>query len=159
MKKYLLSLIVLSFTISASAQCKYIKNEVDEFTGNKKIVLNISPIGNSKLIKLQASMSAIDTLKYIHLYMNADYLGCVSSESYAIFKFLDGTTLRLFHAGKINCKTPIMALKLSEEDIKKFESSTVDKIRISLSESSEDVTLSNNQYFINGLKCLTPGSQ
>lgn len=117
--------VLLAFiSLAVSAQCKYLKNETDEFTGK------ISK--QTELQRIAPGVQAI-ILQYADIIGIAFYadLDCVSpSDSKAYIKFSDGEIIILNHKGDINCGE-ITALAVPINDhLKSFTTKPISKIRL-----------------------------
>ena len=86
--------------------CMFEKNEVDEFTGNKKITLKEEAIGKGGIkgkSVLFAGYSRVGDFYYLQFRIYSD-LGCVvESTSKVTLKFENGEVLDLLHIGKTDC--------------------------------------------------------
>lgn len=70
-------------------QYNYLVNDIDEFTGNRKIETSFLPI---RSMMMEMTISAVDTFYFVTLYA-PEVTGCVSENSdKATFKFEDQTT-------------------------------------------------------------------
>ena len=94
MKKILLLLVMLIFTFGLNAQ-DLSTNEVDSFTGNIKKFTKYYNIGKGNVGLIKASIARLDNTYFLKIKSTSD-LGCSgANDNYVIFKFTDGTTLKL----------------------------------------------------------------
>jgi len=127
--------IILTF-ISLSVFCQDLwKNEVDEFTGSVNKITESYVVANG-VGNLSIQVGRVDNTHFMFVYSSAD-LGCSgASNNSIIFKFTDGTTLKLEDVADINCgDTPVSTFIFRARD---FENKTVDKIRFQQSNYYDD---------------------
>ena len=136
------------------SDCKYWKNEVDEFTGTVKKYTKSQIIGKSKYFYLNMELRRFDDSYLIYARYTGD-LGCVSSDSYIMIKLKNGETIKLINFGKIDCgDNAQMYFDLSKENFNKLLQSPVDKIRVSGTEYYADIDMLKPNFFIDYLKCI-----
>ncbi len=136
------------------SDCKYWKNEVDEFTGDVKKYTKSQRIGKSKYYYLNMELRRFDDSYLIFARYTGD-LGCVSSDSYIMVKLENGETIKLINFGDIDCgDNAPMYFDLSKENFNKLINSPVDKIRVSGTEYYADIDMLKPKFFIDYLKCI-----
>ncbi len=136
------------------SDCKYWKNEVDEFTGDVKKYTKSQKIGKSKYSSLNMELRRFDDSYLIFARYTGD-LGCVSSDSYIMIKLKNGETVKLINFGDIDCgENAPMYFDLSKENFNKLLQSPVDKIRVSGTEYYSDIDMLKPNFFIDYLKCI-----
>ena len=101
MKKLILSVSMLCSIAFAQdfepikiIDCDLRTNVVDEFTGEVKKVTNKTRVGASEVGFLKANIGRIQETRALYLTFSGD-LGCLTSNSYAIIKFEDETTVTI----------------------------------------------------------------
>tara|TARA_R110000787_G_scaffold92754_2_gene194872 strand:+ start:2371 stop:2946 length:576 start_codon:yes stop_codon:yes gene_type:complete len=94
MKKILFLLAMLTFTFGLNAQ-DLSTNEVDDFTGDVKKFTKYYNIGKSDVGLIKASIARLSNTYFLKVKSTTD-LGCSGATgNYIIFKFTDGTILKL----------------------------------------------------------------
>ncbi len=95
MKKVLLtSIAMILITLSMKGQ-KLWKNEVDDFTGDVKKFTSFYNVAKTEIGLIKASVCRINDRVFLKIRSTSD-IGCSgSSKNYVIFKFTDGTSIRL----------------------------------------------------------------
>ena len=157
MKKIIIifAILVAGIASAQSQTCKYAVNKIDEFTGEITQAVYETIIGEYEEHGfIFASISRIGNYRAIGFrYFGS--LGCVSKNSYVIFKFENGQVLKIMNSGKIECKSgAMMILMLSETELELLKSNPVDKVRVSGTEKTIDVVVELKNYFVNSLPCL-----
>lgn len=135
-----LLLLLLFPTLLCAQDCQYERKQVDEFTGKKNIATKFALIAPG----VQASFMRVGKLTALNIGVTD--LGCVSSDSYIILLYTDSTTQRVDHATQGSCKSPVLVGIISQ-------GKKVSKIRIHFSET-KDVIVDNQDFLIDGLKCI-----
>ncbi len=136
------------------SDCKYWKNEVDEFTGDVKKYTKSQKIGKSKYSFLNMELRRFNDSYLIYARYTGD-LGCVSSDSYIMIKLKNGETIKLINFGDIDCgDNAPMYFYLSKENFKKLLQSPVDKIRVRGTKYYSDIDMLKPNFFIDYLKCI-----
>jgi hypothetical protein len=162
------------------SDCIYRTNEVDEFTGTKKLVLEADNFvnytdeelkrffKNKDYIACKAYTAKVNDLKVLYTFWTIqtktafDTYGYITKGSQIIIKFVDGQTLDLKFAssdtGDSNYDrdytTYSSYLLLDESAVELLQSSEVEKIRMYWSKGYEEYPVSNPRLFINQLPCL-----
>ena len=135
------TLLLLLFPILLFVQdCDYLKNETDEFTGQRTIAtksLTIAP-------GVQASFMRVGKLTAMNIAVTD--LGCVSSDSYVILLYTDSTTQQIDHAIGVACDSPVFMGLIGQ-------GKKVAKIRIHFT-TTKDVVIDDQDFLIDGLKCI-----
>ena len=153
---YVDNTIVVSFGTDNSqptyddVNCEYEKNEVDEFTGKRTTITKMAKLGEN----LTAQIHAIDNKTFIN-FKFVGALGCANVSSFVIFKFTDGTTLKLMNLAPEDCgENPILKVEISE-NISIMKVRDIDKIRLSYSDAHADVEVTDSDL-IQGIlhKCI-----
>lgn len=136
------------------SDCKYWKDEIDEFTGTVKKYTKSQKIGKSTYSHLNMELRRFDDTYFIVATYSGD-LGCVSSDSYIIIKLKSGETIKLINFGDIDCgDNASMFFDLSQDDFDKLLQSPVDKIRVSGTEYYSDIDMLKPNFFVDYLKCI-----
>ena len=130
-KLVLVLVAVLAFN-SSNAQTLRV-NEVDDFTGSTKKITKYYNIASGKGYLLKASVIKLNEIYALFVKSNAE-LGCAGAvDNYIIFKFVDGSTLKLKDVSEIDCKDDSNSTFLLEDnDLSKFNT-PIEKIRFSRS--------------------------
>ena len=150
MKKVLLVAMMLC-SIAFAQDCKYKVNEVDDFTGSVKKITKFEPVGKSDVGILKASVIRVGEVYAVTFQFSAD-LECLSSDSYALVKFTDGTTLNINNIASIDCgDNPTFIGSITKDSF--LRSKTIDKIRLKY-DYYTDVLITNQSFLIEGLKCV-----
>lgn len=140
------TLILLLFPFILFAQdpdtCKYQRNDVDEFTNDRTIVTELEIITPG----VMGYFARVGKLKAFKFNTASD-LGCVSSDSYIILKYSDGTTKKINHVGEIDCGDHPYFIGVISTAKK------VSKMRIHFSRTL-DIIVDNPNFLIEGLKCI-----
>ena len=144
-------MVMIAPTFS-NAQCGGVSATTDEFTGVRKIETKSSKIARGLVF---ASGLKIDN-DLLAFMIACEDLGCVTNESLAYIKFIDGSVITIAHTGQTNCgQSSAFGLLLTFEQQTKLASVEVDKMRLSGTQKSIDFEVTNKRYFIDVLYCLT----
>ena len=151
--KNLIAVIIALMALQVNSQELW-KNETDDFTGEVKRITESYTVAEG-VGKLSISVGRFDQTYF--MYVNSTYdLGCSGARNNSIiFKFTDGTTLKLEDKAKIDCGDDPTSLFLL--DLASLEGKQIEKIRFQRSEYYDDcVWLENSQYniadFINAVR-------
>jgi len=160
--KILLLIIFLSLTIVSQEQkkdttCRYITNEIDDFT-NKKVVKTDFYDLKSKKDFILIMLRNFDNKKSIVISINKD-LGCANpnknDRSNVKIKLENGKIVSFFHYTDIDCSNFTLIGKLSENDIKNLKSSPIQTIRFTGTKYYHDTKdLVYKDFFIDKLDCI-----
>ncbi len=148
----------LTLGIDAYAQCKYAKNETDDFTGSRTTVTQPVTFARYKLWNLKMYVFRSDSVYYLRLYFPTDKdfdLGCLTDRSYVSLKFANGEVLTLRNRAAISCDdTKAMLLYLdNREHLKKNQ---IVKVRYSL-ERSLDLNVIDPESVSKAITCAELG--
>lgn len=135
------TLLLILLPIISYSQCEYRVNEVDEFTGNVKKIIKSEKIAP----RLTSYLARIGDLTAIYFWA-LDDLGCVSSRSYVILKYTDGTTEEIKHVTGIDCGSPTFTGVIET-------GKAVEKIRLHF-DTTQDYVVKDQDFIINGLECV-----
>lgn len=145
MKSLLIILVFLP--LIGIGQCKYEKNEIDEFTGKTNKQTKWERIASKNVMAVVVQLDDM-----IGLLIAGD-IGCVNNNSSAYFKFQDDSVIQLAHLGQIDCGSIVsLILPLDDENLQLLATKPIAKIRLVGTERNLDVPLSNPNYFINVLE-------
>jgi hypothetical protein len=147
--KTITTVIATILSLTSLAQCSLTIDEIDEFTGDTKKVTKDVLIGKG-VGNLYASIGRINETKALYVKHKSD-LGCVSSSSYIIIKWTDGTTTKLEHVGSIDCGDDITFITIVNEN---EHNKSMEKIRVNYSDYYDDVTVNDKNFLINGFNCV-----
>ncbi|MCF8298099.1 MAG: hypothetical protein K9J13_11180 [Saprospiraceae bacterium] len=160
--------------------CSYSSNEVDEFTGKMKIIMNkqdfinYSPdelkkyYSNKDYFSCQVNVAKIENAKVAYFYWTIqtlkayDYYGSISKGSVIIIKFKNSQTIEIpfakyddgdtkYDYGYTIYKNYVILDKSTVDSLKSFE---IEKVRIYWSKGYQDYPVSNSKLFINQLPCI-----
>jgi hypothetical protein len=132
---------------------KYRKNEIDEYTGEIRKILKPVFIGTGDTRrKMNAYVAQIGGAYMIYLNFFSD-LGCMNSDSYAIFTFEDNTSIRLKHTGITECGKVMYFVANVTPYIQEFSSKSVDRIDLTGSLYHSHITLEKRDYFKEAFNC------
>jgi len=136
-----LTLIIALLPTLLYAQCEYSENKIDEFTGDTVKVTKPNKIAWGTRV----TFYKMDNKVAIGLLYQGQ-IGCVTSKSYVIFKYVDGTTETIHHVADINCQYPsfIGFVETSKQ---------VEKIRIRF-DSTRDIDVKDKDFLIDGIACV-----
>lgn len=166
----------------STSDCNYRTNEVDEFTGTKKLVLEADDFINhtdedlkkyfkkkdTEYINCKAYTAKVNDLKVLYTHWTIqsktayDTYGFIQKGSKLIIKFVDGSTVELNVAssdtGDTNYDhdytTYSTYMVLNDDHVSLLKSSEVEKIRMYWSKGYTDFPVFNPRLFINQLPCL-----
>lgn len=142
-------------SLVGAKKCTLTKDEIDEFTGQRRRVVKSEVIGLSKVGDLTLYAVRIDEAFALYLSTTAD-LGCVSSNNAsATIKFGDGSILKLSHGGKVDCGEDVTLVALVTDELEALRSKDVEKIRLNFTEYYDDYEISNELIFAQMLRCLS----
>ena len=162
--------------------CDYRTNEVDDFTGSTKIVMNeelfIAHTDSSLMkyykkkkhqyLEIECYAARVDDLHVVYFYTTIqtkkayDYYGVLRSDSDIILKLNDGSTLTLKIANSDygdadydrNRTTYSTYCILEDEDIETLKNNSIEKVRVYWSKGYEDYDCDNSDLLSRQLKCL-----
>lgn len=140
--------IALCCPILVGAQCKFMTNKVDEFTGQTEKYLELAPIYRN----VHASVGRQDSMYVLIIYAS---VGCASTGKSKIYiKYEDGKVLELKHEGGTDCATPVGIYSNITYDVADLKTKAVSKIRVSGTESTIDFEPKDKYFFVSRLKCV-----
>ena len=186
-KLFLTSILFLSVSLSfaqtqdsSKLKCSYYKNETDEFTGVKKIILNEENIisftdsalkylyKKKDLINCKTYCARLDSMYVI--YFNWTILdksayetyGSIEKDASLMIKFKDGTICNLkfgkYDLGKTDYEANSTAYSsyclITKEDREQLINNEIDKIRMYWSKGYDAYPVTNSSVFKNQLPCL-----
>jgi hypothetical protein len=160
--------------------CRYRTNEVDEFTGKKKLVLIEQDFINytseelkeyykkKDYVQCKVYVAKIDETKLAYFYWTLQtkeaykYFGSIAQDSKIMVKFHDGETIELnfsksdvgdtkYDYGYTTYRSYVI---LDEESIKLLKTKKIDKVRMYWSKGYQDYPVSNGNLFIDQLPCI-----
>lgn len=132
--KHFFAIILAVTAIQASSQNLF-KNEVDEFTGEVKRITERYKVAEG-VTEVSIQVGRINESYFIFVSPSRD-LGCSgASGNYIIFKFTDGTTLKLNDSADIDCGDANSSLFVFQPS--QFEGKTIEKIRLQQSKFYDD---------------------
>ncbi|MDC0909480.1 hypothetical protein OAQ21_05100 [Flavobacteriales bacterium] len=136
------------------SDCKYWKDEVDDFTGDVKRYTKNKLVGKSKYSSLSIELRRFDKSYLMYVKYSGD-LGCVSSRSTIMIKLLNGEMINLTNFGDIDCSDMNMYFKLPQSTIDQLLKSPIEKIRVQGTEYYSDIEkMILPNYFIENFKCI-----
>ena len=183
MKKTILTMTLLMGVLIGNAQeCNYYKNEVDEFTGDTKIIMETESLishTDSSLLKYYknkkeqylevkiytAKLNDIYAMYFYAIFQTKkayEYYGAVSKGNKIIMKLADGTIIELiisksdFGDADYDKGTTTYSsyCVLRESDLSSLKSSNIDKVRIYWSKGYESYDCDSKGLLIKQLNCL-----
>jgi hypothetical protein len=132
---------------SSYGQCKFVKNETDEFNGSRIKQLEVTSIGK----QVWASVYHVDSL---YLFSVGADVGCVNQESTLYLKLETGKVLELKHIGDVNCNmVASIAVDISDY-VKELLASKVVKLRLQGTKRAWDADVRDPSYLIKSLQCV-----
>ena len=137
------TLLLLLFPTLLYGQCEYSENKIDEFTGDTVKMTKPNKIAwGTRVFFSKTSINGIAIMSLIY----QGQIGCVTDESYVTFKYVDGTTEKIYHMAGINCTSPGFTglVKNGKE---------VEKIRIRFTDS-RDIVVKDKDFLIDGMACV-----
>lgn len=154
MKNLILTLAIFTgFTIQAQ-ECKYWKNETDDFTGKVKKFTKSVRIAKGSGGDLRVELRRVNETKYLFVVYSGD-LGCITSDTELLIKLVNGEVVTLVNFADIDCSSGApSAFLLSDEDIAILEASEIEKVRITGSEYYADLIATLPVYFMGCLQCI-----
>tara|TARA_B110000238_G_C15989847_1_gene379782 strand:+ start:151 stop:741 length:591 start_codon:yes stop_codon:yes gene_type:complete len=136
------------------SDCKYWKDEIDDFTGKVKKYTKSKNIGNGNMGRLYIELRRHDNRYLIYVRYSGD-LGCVSSDSEIMIKLLNKEIITLYNYGDIDCGDMNMYFRLSITTMDKLLKSPIEKIRVEGTEYYSDIDrIKIPNYFIDNFKCI-----
>jgi hypothetical protein len=165
---------------AAQSDCNYTTNEVDEFTGKKKLVLRESDFINytsedlkkyykkKDYINCKVGLAQIENTKAAYFYWVLQtkeaykYFGSIKKGATIMVKLVNGDTFELMFSkydtgetkydyGYTNYSSYVI---LDQASIDALKSAEIDKVRMSWSKGYEDYPVSNPRLFIDQLSCV-----
>jgi hypothetical protein len=156
MKTLLIPSFILGFALSSIAQnCKYDKNETDQFTGKVNRMTVSKPVATYKMNKLKASALRSGDNYYLSLFFSKGIMsGCVSKRtSYISIKFIDNEILTLKHIGDSGCgDLKILSVNITDY-LNELKSKDILLIRYVI-ESSIDIELNDPKSISKIIACI-----
>lgn len=137
--KNLLFILISFFCLNSYGQ-DLLTNEIDEFTGEEK-KLTVEYNVAKGVSTLTAQVGKLNATYFIFLSSSSD-LGCAGAVgNFVIFKFSDGSTIKLEDEASIDCGDyPRSLFIFNPAD---FEGKTVEKIRLKQSKYYDDCDWDN----------------
>lgn len=164
MKKYLLLSLLICFPVF-SQNCKYEKNEVDEFTGSRIIKLKEKLLAKTSLTTgVSFQIYSINDTKFIEFtYMSNSVFSFDKDTSRIMLKTKDDEIIEIpfersdvsdiTHSNSFYSKQKVV---LTDDLVSKLENKSIVKFRLYTSNGymEEDVKSKNSTYISDDLKCL-----
>lgn len=161
MKKVVLVTMFLVGCVGVNAQCKYDKDEVDEFTANKIISTKSETLGKSAFSFVSVSFSMVDSFLYLHAKVSGRAFECVTKKSELYIKLSDGTVEVFQHVGDIDCENSDYIPKsfvslMTKKQLELFTEVNVESIRILVSNGKKDykVKEKRRRKFMDLARCM-----
>ena len=153
MKKVLLLLAMAAFTFVSNAQ-ELSKNEVDDFTGKVKKFTKYYNVGKGKVGTIKVSIARLDKTYFMKIKTTAD-LGCAGArDNYVIFKFTDGSTLKLDNdVSDVDCAYSSPSFYIIDAD-GQLATKTIEMIRFRQSKFYTDAKTSGTYSFVDLLNAV-----
>lgn len=138
-------------SLEKKGDCDFKTNQKDEFTGAQEVMLASKEIAKD----LYCTLLSVNKVKAFFLNYVED-LGCLSSDSYIIFKFTDGSTLKMLNTNRdIDCGEGISFQGIIKKDeMDQLSKKEIEKIRLSYTDAVRDLDVTDKTHFIFGLACL-----
>ena len=147
-------LIVMSIGTGLSQNCKLKKDKTDEFTGLLTRCTDDIVVGKLPgLIKLRAMVLREGDNYFLGLSIN-DKVGCLSSESKAMFKTTDDV-ITIQYQGKIDCADQAWFFSNITESIPALTSSKLYRVRYQ-PEYARDIDIIDPDFLKKLLLCVNP---
>lgn len=172
---------------AASYDCKYSKNEVDDFTGDTKIVtepeLFVAHTDSSLMkyykrkkhqyLEIEFYTGRVNEAKGLYLFATIqtkkayEYYGSLRSDAKIMFKMSNGEMIELkflkSDAGDMdydgNKTTYSNVLGVTDEEVETFINNDVEKIRVYWSKGYEDYDVDNKGLLRKQFSCLAVGDE
>lgn len=133
---------LMAFVASATLSAQSLRvNTVDEFTGDTKKATTFEQVGYN-VSNLKFSFIGInDNIRGLYAYVTGFDLGCCgTSDSYIMFLFTDGTTMKLKDSADVDCEDTCNGLYVFDaSNWQTIKTKTVKKIRVGHSEHYDDI--------------------
>ncbi|WP_157962189.1 SH3 domain-containing protein [Winogradskyella aurantiaca] len=144
--------------VERRSKCHFKTNEIDEFTGAKRVLTEYYSIQKLKygldIVSIQLGKYGN---KYVRFYLRSD-LGCASpyDPSYVAVKLENNDILTFYHKGDVECEGVFILLAyLSNSDINRLKKSPIKTIRFSGTEGYQDErSFYYPELFIEKLSCI-----
>lgn len=161
--KFYTLIIALLFSFTAFAQdCKYEKNEVDEFTNNKTVRLQKQLLFRKLGLAseaIEARISRVNDVTLVSFIITTSYrLSCFNNGDKIYLKLENGEVLTLSNSDiecgdyNVSSYTYYLMSSLTNPQIENLKQSNLAKIRIGSIEG--EATKKGKIYFKSGLNCL-----
>lgn len=167
-------------TLTSGNDCSYRINEIDDFTGDKKVILNHQDFiiytsdemkryyRKQDFVRCQVYAARINETKAAYFFWTLQtkeaykLVGSIAQDSKMIVKFRDGETIELnfskFDVGDteydLGYTTYHSFVILDEESVKVLQSKPIEKVRMYWSKGYQDYPVSNAYLFNNQLSCI-----
>lgn len=145
--KIILTTVALCFPLLLSAQCKFLSNSKDEFTGKIERILSLQPVYRN----VSSSVGVVDTIYFLTFFAD---LGCFSkNDSKVYLKFDDASVIELPHQGKTDCG-PAQFVTSINYDLPELWTKKIVKIRLSGTERNIDFEPKDPEFVKKNLNCI-----
>lgn len=134
------------------ADCAYTMNEVDAFSGVTKMVTKERRLAERGGVRLLFFCGRVNDQFLIYFRHSAD-LGCVTSKSFVMIKFTDGTIIEMRHMGKTDCSDYAYVSCVATDHMPELLNKPISMIRVS-AEKYDDFTVTGGMTIANDLNCL-----
>ena len=101
---------------------------------------------------VKATVSQFGEEYKIHLFYPGS-LGCISSGSHALFKFIDGSELDLDHTGYDDCEGELHFVVKVFDELGSFRTLAIEKIRLYGTDSYDDLNIEAETFFMDAFNC------
>ncbi len=137
--RYFFSLMAFVVCATLSAQSLRI-NENDDFTGDSKKATTFEQVGYN-IAKLNFSFISLNKTRALFARCSGIDMGCCgTNDSYLMFKFTDGTTMKLKDSADIDCEDTCQSLYVFDSSQwQTILSKDVEKMRVAHSDLYDDI--------------------
>lgn len=141
-------------------KCHYLRNETDEFTGERKKHTIRYSLKDKNTLGLGFSIELRNTSGQKHLWIHSFLdLGCAvsykSNRSSVKFKLKNGNIVSFYHFGDTDCGSFSIIANLTNSDVVKLKESPIQSVRFSGTKFYHDEkNIKWDTFFIDKLKCI-----
>jgi hypothetical protein len=170
--KKIIFLLLISFGAFSQAPREYTKLEKGEcgIDHNCKLEYKFDPFESDWEYKIESKESLSkyklqytifktvhgDGTKTMTFCFMSNLQGCLTSQSYVLILFMDGSGLKLkFERSKVTCGVPYIIVNVTDSDLEQLKTKQMAQIRMHIDQNEDfPITDKGNKAFVKNIECI-----